>query len=240
MAAIPNRVECNNCAVRELCLPQGLSASEVEQLERVVGTRRRVARGQALYHARDAFSALYAIRLGSFKTRVGTPDGREQVTGFQMAGDLLGLDGIGTARHATDAVALEDSEVCVIPFAQLEDLSREFGALQSHLHRMMSREIVRDHGVMLLLGNMRAEERLATFLLSLSERFRARGFSASAFVLRMSRQEIGSYLGMKLETVSRVFSRFREQGLLDVQQREIRLRDEDALKQMVEACAGVH
>ena len=240
MAAIPNRVDCSNCAVRELCLPQGLSAAEVEQLEHAVGARRRVARGQELYHARDAFAALYAVRLGSFKTRVGTQDGREQVTGFQMAGDLLGLDGIGTARYASDAVALEDSEVCVIPFAQLEELSREFVSLQSHLHRMMSREIVRDQGVMLLLGNMRAEERLATFLLSLSERFRARGFSASSFVLRMSRQEIGSYLGMKLETVSRVFSRFREQGLVDVQQREIRLRDEPALRRLVEACAGAH
>lgn len=239
MAAIPNRVDCNSCSVRELCLPHGLSFDEVEQLERAVGARRRIKRGQELYHARDAFSALYAIRLGSFKTRLSTADGREQVTGFQMAGDLLGMDGIGAARYASDAVALEDSEVCVVPFDQLEELSREVGSLQSHLHRMMSREIVRDQGVMLLLGNMRAEERLATFLLSLSERFRARGFSPSAFVLRMSRQEIGSYLGLKLETVSRVFSRFREQGLVDVDQREIRLRDEAALRRLVEACAGV-
>ena len=239
MAAIPNRVDCNSCSVRELCLPHGLSFDEVEQLERAVGARRRVKRGQELYHARDPFNALYAIRLGSFKTRLSTADGREQVTGFQMAGDLLGLDGIGASRYASDAVALEDSEVCVVPFDQLETLSREVGSLQSHLHRMMSREIVRDQGVMLLLGNMRAEERLATFLLSLSERFRARGFSPSAFVLRMSRQEIGSYLGLKLETVSRVFSRFREQGLVDVDQREIRLRDEAALRQLVEACAGV-
>lgn len=240
MSAIPNRVECARCGVRELCLPHGLSAAEIEQLERAVGARRRVVRGAELYHARDAFTALYAVRLGSFKTRLGTQDGREQVTGFQMAGDLLGLDGIGASRYASDAVALEDSEVCVLPFAELETLSRESNALQSHLHRVMSREIVRDQGLMLLLGNMRAEERLATFLLSLSERFRARGFSPTAFVLRMSRQEIGSYLGMKLETVSRVFSRFREQGMVEVNQREIRLADESALKQLVEACAGTH
>jgi CRP/FNR family transcriptional regulator len=173
---------------------------------------------------------LNAVRTGFFKTRVSAEDGRDQVTGFQMAGELLGLDGIGTERHTCDAVALEDSQVCTIPFVQLEALSREFGELQRQFHKVMSREIVRDHGVMLLLGSMRAEERLAAFLLNLAKRLQARGFSPSALVLRMTREEIGSYLGLKLETVSRSFSKFQADGVLAVRQREIRILDQTALQ----------
>ena len=160
-------------------------------------------------------------------------DGREQVTGFQMAGELLGLDGISTDHHACDATALEDSQVCMIPYGQLESMSREVTALQHQFHKIMSREIVRDHGVMLLLGSMRAEERLAAFLLNLTQRLQARGFSASALVLRMTREEIGSYLGLKLETVSRTFSKFQEDGILEVKQRDIRILDQDALQRVV-------
>ncbi|UCE32745.1 MAG: fumarate/nitrate reduction transcriptional regulator Fnr [Burkholderiales bacterium] len=234
----PIRVACAECTVRDLCLPPGLSSQEIEEVEAIVGTRRKIKRYQELFHAGDGFGSLYAIRVGSFKTRVTTQDGREQVTGFRMAGEILGLDGIGLQRHACDAVALEDSEVCVIPFEQLEELSREHTALQHHFHRVMSRELVNDQGLMLLLGNMRAEERLATFLLNMSERMRARGFSPNSFVLRMSRQEIGSYLGLKLETVSRAFSRFNEMGMVEVSQREIRLKDTGALRSMVEHCTG--
>ena len=195
--------------------------------------RRTVPRGQALFRSGEAFRTIYAVRTGFFKTCVSTPDGRDQVTGFQMAGELLGLDGIGTDQHHCDAVALEDSQVCVFPYSQLEDLSREFTELQRQFHKIMSREIVRDHGVMLLLGSMRAEERLAAFLLNLSQRLKARGFSSSALVLRMTREEIGSYLGLKLETVSRAFSRFQEDGLLAVKQRSIRIVDEESLRKLV-------
>jgi CRP/FNR family transcriptional regulator len=177
------------------------------------------------------------VRTGFFKTCVSSEDGRDQVTGFQMAGELLGLDGIGTERHTCDAVALEDSQVCVIPFHQLEDLSREFSDLQRQLHRVMSREIVRDHGVMLLLGSMRAEERLAAFLLNLTQRLRARGFSATELVLRMTREEIGSYLGLKLETVSRAFSKLQDDGALEVKQRHIRVIDPSALQALVNGSA---
>lgn len=173
------------------------------------------------------------MRTGFFKTCVASEDGREQVTGFQMAGELLGLDGISTDRHACDAVALEDSQVCLIPYDRLEDLSREFTDLQHQFHKIMSREIVRDQGVMLLLGSMRAEERLAVFLLNLTQRLHARGFSASALVLRMTREEIGSYLGLKLETVSRTFSKFQEEGLLEVKQRDIRILDNEGLRKLV-------
>ena len=135
--------------------------------------RRTVRRGETLFRSGDRFESVYAVRAGFFKTRVSSEDGRDQVTGFQMAGELLGLDGIGTERHTCDAVALEDSQVCVIPYSQLERLSREFTDLQRQFHRIMSREIVRDHGVMLLLGSMRAEERLAAFLLNLAQRLKA-------------------------------------------------------------------
>ena len=227
------KVACSACNLRELCLPVGLSDEEMLSLDNMVSTRRSVKRGESLFHSGDAFGALYAVRTGFFKTVVSATDGREQVTGFQMAGELIGLDGISNDRHSCDAVALEDSQVCMIPYGQLESLSREFTLLQHQFHKIMSREIVRDHGVMLLLGSMRAEERLAAFLLNLTQRLQARGFSASALVLRMTREEIGSYLGLKLETVSRTFSKFQDEGYLEVKQRDIRIIDQDALQRVV-------
>lgn len=232
------RVACSSCNLRELCLPVGLSHDDVEQLDGMVAIRRTVARGDTLFRSGDAFQSLYAVRTGFFKTCVASEDGRDQVTGFQMAGELLGLDGIGTDRHTVDAVALEDSQVCVIPYDQLEHLSREFTSLQHQFHRIMSREIVRDHGVMLLLGSMRAEERLAAFLLNLTQRLQARGFSGSSLILRMTREEIGSYLGLKLETVSRTFSKFQEDGLLDVKQRQIHVLDAGGLQKIVNGTAA--
>ena len=210
-----------------------MSEAQVNRLDDIVAARRTLVRGDALFRVGDVFSSLYAVRTGFFKTCVSSEDGRDQVTGFQMAGELIGLDGIGTDHHTCDAVALEDSQVCVIPYQQLEDLSRELSDLQHHFHKIMSREIVRDHGVMLLLGSMRAEERLAAFLLNLTQRLRLRGFSASSLVLRMTREEIGSYLGLKLETVSRAFSRFQEDGILSVKQRQIEVLDPQALQRIV-------
>lgn len=227
------KAACSQCNLRELCLPYGLSEPEIEQIESMVGVRRRVKRQQHLYRAGEGFEALYAIRSGFFKTDVLLEDGRDQVTGFQMAGEILGMDGISGEVHTCNAVALEDSEICVIPFSQLERLSREIQALQRHFHQVMSREIVRDHGVMMLLGTMRAEERLATFLLNLSQRFTARGYSPAEFHLRMTRDEIGSYLGLKLETVSRAFSRFQEEGFISVQQKHIRILDIVGLKKLL-------
>lgn len=198
-----------------------------------MGTRRKIKRGQHLYRSGDSFEAIFAIRTGFFKTDVLLEDGRDHVTGFQMAGELLGMDGISTEAHSCNAIALEDSEVCLIPFAELEQLSSEVRTLQRHFHKVMSREIVRDHGVMMLLGSMRAEERLAAFLLNLSQRFAARGYSPAEFHLRMTREEIGSYLGLKLETVSRAFSHFQELGLITVQQKHIRINDLDGLKHLL-------
>lgn len=231
------KVACSNCNLRELCLPVGLSPDEMSHLDRLVATRRNIARGDTLFRSGDSFQSLYAVRTGFFKTCVTAEDGRDQVTGFQMAGELLGLDGISTDRHSVDAVALEDSQVCVIPYGELEALSREFTDLQHQFHRIMSREIVRDHGVMLLLGSMRAEERLAAFLTNLTQRLKARGFSSSSLILRMTREEIGSYLGLKLETVSRTFSKFQDEGLLEVRQRQITILDQGGLQKIVNGTA---
>ena len=224
---------CSQCNLRELCLPLGLSDHELEQLDSVIGGRRKLKRGQHLYRSGAPFEAIYAIKAGFFKTDVLAEDGRDQVTGFQMAGEILGMDGISSEFHTCNAVALEDSEVCLIPFADLERLSSEIRTLQHHFHKVMSREIVRDHGVMMLLGTMRAEERLSAFLLNLSQRFTARGYSAAEFHLRMTREEIGSYLGLKLETVSRAFSRFQDEGLIAVQQKHIRILDTAGLKKLL-------
>jgi CRP/FNR family transcriptional regulator len=224
------KTACSTCNLRELCLPVDLSAGEMQQMDDISHLKRKYARGDYLYRSGDKFQSLYAIRSGSFKTQVLHEDGREQVTGFQMAGEIIGLDAICTDHHTCDAVAMEGSEVCELPFNKLEALSRTLPSLQRHLHKIMSREIVRDQGIMLLLGSMRAEERLAAFLLNLSQRYAARGYSPTQFQLCMSRQEIGSYLGLKLETVSRTFSHFQDGGLIKVRARSVELLDLAALR----------
>ena len=232
------KVACSACSLRETCLPVGLSEESLDRVDTLVAQRRRVPRGDALFRTGDTFQHLFAVRAGFFKTCVSTEDGRDQVTGFQMAGELLGLDGIGTDHHMCDAIALEDSQVCVIPYHMLEEVSHKVMELQHQFHRIMSREIVRDHGVMMLLGSMRAEERVAAFLLNLTRRLRARGYSGSSLVLRMTREEIGSFLGLKLETVSRTFSKFQDAGLLKVKQRQILLLDPEGLRDIVGADPG--
>ena len=228
---------CSTCSLRELCLPVGLMPNEFEQLDAVIRQSRRLKKGEYLFRAGEPFSSLYAIRTGFFKTTVASQDGRDQVTGFFMSGELIGMDGICSHVHSCDAVALEDSEVCELPFAHMENLGQRIPSLQTHFFRLMSREIVRDQGVMLLLGNMRAEERLAAFLLNLSNRLYSRGFAANDFILRMSREEIGSYLGLKLETVSRTLSKFHHEGLILDEHKHIQILEPQALKKMVSGCA---
>lgn len=217
------KVACSNCNLRELCLPVDLTPTEMQRLDDLSNSKHSYAAGDYLYRTGDRFKSLHAIRKGSFKTRVLHEDGREQVTGFLMAGEIIGLDAISSDAHTCEAVAMEASEVCELPFAKLEELSRDIPSLQRHLHKIMSREIVRDQGIMLLLGSMRAEERLAAFLLNLSQRNVAHGLPANLLKLHMSRLEIGSYLGLKLETVSRAFSHFQEVGLIRVKARSIEI-----------------
>ena len=232
------KIACSNCNLRELCMPLGLTPTEMDRIEEVVVSRRKIKRGGSLFRLGEKFTNLYAIRTGFFKTCVTTEDGRDQVTGFQMAGEVIGLDGIVNDVHTCNAIALEDAEVCTMPFERIEELSREVTALQHHVHKIMSREIVRENGVMLLLGSMRAEERLAAFLLNLMQCLHARGFSQSELVLRMTREEIGSYMGLKLETVSRTFSKFVEDGIIEVKQRHIRVLNAQALRAIVSTKAG--
>jgi CRP/FNR family transcriptional regulator len=227
------KAHCSTCSMRELCLPVGLSPDELRQLDSLIGMRTKLKKGDTLYRAGESFSALFAVRLGSLKTTVLAEDGREQVSGYHMLGDIIGLDGIGSDRHGCQAIALEDTEVCTLPFDRIEELARNMPPLQHNLHRFLSKEIARDHNIMLLLGSMRADERLAVFLLNLADRYRRRGYSSTEYVLRMTREEIGSYLGLKLETVSRLFSRFQEEGLIQVQGRAVKLLDPGALKQIV-------
>lgn len=216
---------CATCSLRELCLPVGLNEHEIQVLGDVVSHKRKIQRGEYLHRTGSKFQSLFAIRSGFLKTCILEQDGRQQVTGFHMTGELLGLDAISTEIHTCDAIALEDSELCEIPFAKLEEISGAIPSLMRHFHKIMSREIVRDHGVMLLLGSMKAEERLASFLLNLSRRFLMRGYSEYNFNLRMTREEIGSYLGLKLETVSRTFSKLQDENIITVDNRYIQIND---------------
>lgn len=224
------KASCAGCSMHQLCLPMGLDDADINRLDQIIGRRRRILRNENLYRTADTFSNLYAIRFGHLKTYQITLDGEEKITGFQMAGELLGMDAISTERHHCDAVALEDSEVCEIPFSRLEELFSHIPALLHHFHRIMSQEITREQNAMLLLGNMRAEQRFAAFLVNLSSRYAVRGYSATSFQLRMSREDIGSYLGLTIESISRLLSRFKKQGLLKVDKREVQILDPVVLK----------
>ena len=199
----------------------------VERVDAVIKRSRRLKKGDFLFRNGDRFDSLFVVRTGFLKTVVASQDGRDQVTGFFMSGELVGMDGICNQMHYCDAVALEDTEVCELPYANMEELCAAVPELQMHFYRLFSQEIV-----LLLLGNMRAEERLAAFLINLSQRLKKRGLSANDFILRMSREEIGSYLGLKLETVSRTLSKFGQEGLVEVEYKHIRLLKPERLKQL--------
>jgi CRP/FNR family transcriptional regulator len=226
-------VTCAKCNLRETCLSGGVPAEDLERVENIVYARRRIRRGECLFNDGDEFRSVYAVRSGFFKTSLVDSDGREQVTGFFMGGELLGMDGLGSGRYKNSAIALEDSNVCVMPYSLIEEIAQEVPSLQRRLHSVLAREIVRGHGVMMLLGSMGAQERLATFLINLSKRFVRRGYSGSRFVLRMTREEIGSYLGLTLETVSRVFAAFHKGGLVDVQQKQVSIVDIKGLERVL-------
>ena len=213
------------------CLSTGLTESEMRRLDSIV-VRRRVAKGDTLYRMGDRFANLYTIRYGHFKTHQVSANGTDQIIDFPMSGDLLGMDAIDTEQHQCHAVALEDGEINAIPFVRLTALFSEMPLLLRHFNRVMSREITREQTSMLLLGSMRAEQRLASFLMDLSTRYSARGYSAHRFQLRMSRRDIGDYLGLTIESVSRLFSRFKQMEWIDADGHEINLIDLPALRQL--------
>lgn len=220
---------CAQCAWRPWCLPAGLDGPALDSLVRAFGARRRVGRGETLYRVGDAFCNLYAVRAGHFMSCRRDPSGGRSVTGFQMPGELLALDAIASGAHPTAAVALEDAEVCEIPYAALGRLLIEIPPLMEAFHRALSQEIQRDQILIRFLGIGRAEERLAGMLVNLSRRYALRGLPALRFRLRMSRDDIACYLGLKLETVSRLLGGLQRRGLIRLAWRELEIVDQAGL-----------
>ncbi|MCF7532721.1 helix-turn-helix domain-containing protein [Pseudomonas petrae] len=239
LAAVPGlflNAECAFFNVGELCLSLGMSVHDTDRLSTIIPQRLKVKKGAVLYRAGDALRSLYAVRSGYFKTTLSSRDGREQLTGFPMSGELLGCDAISNDRHECDAIALEDSEVCPIHFSQLERLARELPSLQRNLNRVLSQEIVRDHEMLLMMGNLNAEERMAALLLDLSCRMADRGYSGTAYVLHMSREDIGSYLGLRLETICRAIGSLRSQGIVRISGRAVEILDLGRLRTLISGC----
>lgn len=229
--------KCGRCAYRSLCLPFGLGDHDLARLEGAIGCRRRLGRGDVLFRVGQPFANLFAVRFGHFMTCRSDHRGERYITGFQMAGDLLGMDAIGNGEHASTAIALEDSEVCEISYARLRQLMAELPQVMDHFHRTMSQEILRDQSAIRFFGILRADERMASLMLNLSARYAMRGFSPRRFQLRMSRDDMARYLGLKLETVSRLLARFREQGLIRLERRELEILD---MRRLEALAAGNH
>jgi CRP/FNR family transcriptional regulator len=223
-------VNCGDCRLGALCLPIALKTEEINQLDEIVKRGRPFNKGEHLYRQADAFHAVYAVRSGSFKAYSTADDGTEQVTGFYLPGEILGMDGISSLSHCSSAVALETSSVCEIPFSRLEELSSQMPSLQHRFFQIMGKEITKDQQMLTLLGKNSAEERVAALLLSISARNNHRHLSATRFRLSMSRAEIGNYMGLTVETVSRVFSRLQKQEIIGVENREVEIIDMEKLK----------
>jgi CRP/FNR family transcriptional regulator, anaerobic regulatory protein len=222
----------------DFCLFEGLDQDAMSHSERLLTKRIRLRKGDVLYRVGGAFSALYAIRTGSCKTLMLARDGHEQVAGYYMTGEIIGLDGIGTDIHECQATALEDTEVCPLPYDEIKKLAHRDEHFQHNLHRMLTQRYARARTLMIALGTMSADQRIAMFLLDLSQRYGARGYSSCEFMLRMTREEIGSYLGLKLETVSRLFSRLQREGPIQVEGRAVKLLDRAALNRIVDGATG--
>jgi len=227
------KVACSNCSLSTLCLPFGLKPDDVERLEAIIRRNRPIQRGQMLYGPGDKFRSLYVVKTGAVKTYTQTSSGDEHVIGFHLPGEILGLDAIQEDQHGCFAKALETTAICEMPFTRLEELSINIPSLQHQMLRLLSREVSAEAQMISLLNNSTAEERLASFLISLSDRFRRRGFSATDFFLAMSRQDIGSYLGLALETVSRLFTRFQDQGILAVDRKHVQIKDMERLRALL-------
>ncbi len=227
------KVACRDCSLSVLCLPMGLRAEDVDRLDAIVRRNRPLQRGDHLFRAGEPFRNLYVVKTGAVKTFTQNNDGDEQVVGFHLPGEVLGLDAIQDGDHGCSARALETTAICEVPFERLEELASSIPSLQHQMFRLLSKEIGQEAEMMALLGRSTAEERVASFLLSLSERFHRRGFSATDYFLSMSRQEIGSYLGLALETVSRLFTKFQDEDILKVERKHVQILDIDRLRAMI-------
>jgi len=241
--AVDAKNSCERCALNGVCLPEGLAGKERQDFTSRIFRHKRLRASQALFRAGESFHQLYFVKTGSLKTVVLIDDGREQVTGFHFAGDVVGVDAISFPAHPSEAIALEDTNVCAIPFGQLSRMSQRVEHVQTYVQRLLAREVVRDQRLMLLLGRMQADERVAAFLLNMAQRFKARGYSPLEFTLPMAREDIGNYLGLTLETVSRCLSRLKSTGVLNVKNRHIRILNLDVLQKVIggrESFQSVH
>lgn len=230
------QAHCNTCSLSSLCLPVSLNMTEMERLDNIIEKSRPLKKGEHLFHQGDAFTSVYAIRAGSIKSYTITNDGEEQITGFYFPGELVGLSGLDHQTYPVSSKILETTTVCEIPFEHLDTLCGQLPELRRQVMRTMSKEIRDDQQMMLLLSKKNAEERVATFLVKLSHRFHARGYSAHKFRLSMSRNEIGNYLGLAVETVSRIFTRFQKNGLIQVEGKEVDLCQLEQLYQLAGEC----
>ncbi|MCK9533750.1 MAG: fumarate/nitrate reduction transcriptional regulator Fnr [Pseudomonas sp.] len=227
----PHQAHCKDCSLATLCLPLSMELKDLDALDSIVKRNRPLKKGEFLFRQGDTFASVYAVRSGSLKTFSVTDSGAEQITGFHLPSEFVGLSGMDTELYPVSAMALETTSICEIPFDRLDELSAILPQLRRQMMRIMSREIRDDQQMMMLLSKKTADERIATFLVNLSARFRARGYSPNQFRLAMSRNEIGNYLGLAVETVSRVFTRFQQNELLEAEGKEINLIN------LIEICA---
>lgn len=224
-------ISCQNCNLSELCLPFSLQENELQQLDILIERKKPYQKNQMLIEQGERLQKLYAVRSGSFKTYIVDNEGVEQITGFHLPGDVIGFDGLATKHHKSYCQALETSMVCEIPFTTIDDLSETMPALRHQINRLMSNEIFSDQSMFMLLTKKTAEQRICSFLLSLSERFKQRQLSAFSFKLNMTRNDIGNYLGLTVETVSRVFSKLKNAGIVELDGKYITIIDLEYLKQ---------
>lgn len=234
------KISCQQCSISQLCLPVSLAEAEVEHLDSIIKRNRPLHRGEHLFRAGENFLSLYAIRAGSLKTYTVSPDGEEQITGFHLAGEVIGLDAVYRQSHPSFAMALETTMVCELPFEQLEELSGSIPGLRQQLLKVMSREILEDQELLLLLNKKNAEERLAAFLINLSTRYARRGRSAQRFLLPMTRGDIGNYLGLTIETVSRLFTRYQKANLIQANGKEVEILDLKTMSEMAGTNCSTH
>jgi len=215
---------------KRVCLADTLEGEELAAFDATVKQTRKLNRGDYLYQAGDEFSSIYTIHSGSIKTFIDDEEGREQILGFSIQGDVVALDGATRNVHPTSAQALETTYVCEIPFARYMELATKIPVLYQQLLVQMSHQIRDEEEHTLLIGTKSAEQRLATFLVNFSKRYSERGFSKNAFNLHMSRRDIGNYLSAAMETVSRLFSRLQANGLIEVQGKLVEIKDLDGLE----------
>jgi len=230
---------CATCSLRELCLVGGLERPEIDRVERIVRQRAPLASGEGLFHCGDDFRFLYVVRSGCLRTTWPSDSGEEQVIGFHLPGELVGLDAISPGRHQCNAVALERASLCAIAFDELEQVAQCVPELQRQLLRVISRDWGQEHSHIAALGRRSARERLAVFLCSLSVRMERAGGSGDSFHLTMSRADIANYLGLALETVSRVMTRLAEEGMISIDRKQLRIVDREALLAAAGSAAGV-